>query len=213
MRLGADEPSTRLLDTGLRYLSHALAAAGQAPPTVFAAHLSRREPGPVGRPGGPGRARAVDGGGRRPGVAAAGRPRCRWPDLNEAGEGAALFPGLVTIGTDGTGRVLVDLEAAQGLIAVTGPAPMVTAALSAMAMELATNRWSDRMQLTLVGFGPELAVLAPDRVHGGDSLDEALPALEARAAAAAGTHGGVRGHRAARRADPPMIRTPGRRTT
>ncbi len=107
--------------------------------------------------------------------------------LNEAGEEPQLFPGLVTIGTDGTGQVLVDLAAAQGLISVTGPAPMVTAVLSAMAMELATNRWSDQMRLTLVGFGPELADIAPDRVVAVDSLDEALPAMEARAAAAAGT--------------------------
>jgi len=39
LRLGADEPGTRVLDTGLRYLSYALAAAGVAPPSVFAAHL------------------------------------------------------------------------------------------------------------------------------------------------------------------------------
>ena len=37
------------------------------------------------------------------------------------GDGTALYPGLVTIGTDATGRVLVDLEAARGPIAVTGP--------------------------------------------------------------------------------------------
>ncbi|HXF19739.1 MAG TPA: hypothetical protein VN597_04725, partial [Streptosporangiaceae bacterium] len=40
IRSGADEPSVQLLDSGLRYLSYALAVAGRTPPTVFAAHLS-----------------------------------------------------------------------------------------------------------------------------------------------------------------------------
>ena len=54
-------------------------------------------------------------------------------------------------------------------------------ALAALAVELATNRWSDQMRITLVGFGAELAMIAPDRVTAVDDLDEALPDLEARA--------------------------------
>src|SRR5690349_2634475 len=41
LRLGADDPAVRMLDTGLRYLSRQLAAAGTTPPTVFAAHLGQ----------------------------------------------------------------------------------------------------------------------------------------------------------------------------
>ena len=51
-----------------------------------------------------------------------------------------------------------------------------------MVVELATNRWSDRMSITLVGFGEDLALLAPDRITAVRTLAEALPALEARAA-------------------------------
>src|SRR6185437_3239997 len=40
MRLGAQEPLTWLLDTGLRYLSQSLGQEGRTPPTVVAAHLS-----------------------------------------------------------------------------------------------------------------------------------------------------------------------------
>ena len=90
----------------------------------------------------------------------------------------APYPGLVSIGTDDAGRVLVDLEAAHGLIGLTGPDETVRAALAAMAAELATNRWSDRMELTLVGFGAELALLAPDRVTTVATLAEALPGVE-----------------------------------
>ena len=42
---------------------------------------------------------------------------------------------------------------AHGLIAVRGPRPVVQAALSALAVELVTNRWSDQMRVTLIGFG------------------------------------------------------------
>jgi hypothetical protein len=59
---------------------------------------------------------------------------------------------------------------------------MVQAVLAAMAVELATNRWSDRMRITLVGFGRDLPMICPERFMTAESLDEALPALEARAA-------------------------------
>jgi hypothetical protein len=181
LRLGANEPSARLLDTGLRSLSQELAAQGKAPPTVFAAHLGRvnldlwiapadkNPPHPW---------QSVDDGQvwRLPLAAVAGL------DPDEAGAGLAPYPGLVSIGTSDTGQMLIDLEVAQGLIAVRGSRRMVQAVLAAMAVELATNRWSDRMQITLVGFGPELAMLAPERITVARTLDEAMPALEARAA-------------------------------
>jgi nucleoid-associated protein YgaU len=185
MRSAADEPSTHLLDAGLRYLSHALARSWRTPPTVFAAHLSLQNldlwvaPADLDAPA----PWTAVGDGQVWRLPAAALPLV---ELEEADVEPQLFPGLVTIGTDGTGQVLVDLAAAEGLISVTGPQPMVTAVLSAMAVELATNRWSDRMRLTLVGFGPELADIAPDRVEVMDSLDEALPEMETRAAAAAG---------------------------
>ena len=94
--------------------------------------------------------------------------------------GGAPYPGLVSLGTDASGRVLVDLEAAQGLINIRGS--QTTAALAALAVELATNLWSDRMRLTLVGFGHELTAIAPDRVRAVGGLAEVLPELEAAAA-------------------------------
>ena len=181
LRAGAYEPSARLLDCGLRYLSHAVSLAGRTPPAVVAAHLSHENldlwvaPADLDAP--------------RPWTAVGDGQVWRLPftelgrvDVDEAGDALALFPGLVSIGTDGSGRVLVDLEAAHGVISVTGPQAMITAVLSAMAMELATSRWSDRLHLTLAGFGEDLTALAPDRVAAVPTLDEALAALEAHAA-------------------------------
>jgi hypothetical protein len=180
LRLGADDPAVRMLDTGLRYLSQQLATQDKTPPTVFAAHLGQDnldlwiappDPAPP-RPW-----QAADGGQvwRLPFAAIAGL------DLPESGT-LAPYPGLVSIGTNSSGRVLVDLEVAHGLIAVRGPRQVVQAALSALAVELVTNRWSDQMQVTLVGFGDGLAELAPDRVRIVRTLDEALPELERRSA-------------------------------
>jgi hypothetical protein len=181
LRLGAREPATRILDIGLRYLAYALAAAGAAPPAVFAAHLGDENldlwVAPADRKPPPPWTAVGDGQVWRLPLIAVQRI-----DLERTSRALAPFPGLVSIGTDGTGRVLVDLEAAHGLIAVTGPGDMVSAALSAIAVELATNRWSDRMQITLVGFGAELTTLAPERITSVRTLEDALPALETRAA-------------------------------
>ena len=178
LRLGADDPTVQLLDTSLRQLSAALAADGKTPPTVFAAHLGAEhldlwvasadlEPPAPWQP--------VDGGQvwRLP-VAAA-------ESLDAAGA-LAPYPGLVSLGMNDTGRIMVDLEVAHGLIAVRGPADTVRSALAALAVELVTNRWSDRMRVTLVGFGAGLDLVAPDRVLLADTLEEALPELERRGA-------------------------------
>jgi hypothetical protein len=180
LRLGAHEPSAQLLDTGLRQLSSALGQAGRTAPTVVAAHLSAENldlwvaPADLAPPA--------------PWTAVGDGQVWRLPfaalqrlDAAHVADAAAPFPGLVSLGTDSGGRVLVDLEAAHGLICVSGPQETVTAALSAMAVELATNRWSDRMSITLVGFGGDLTLLAPDRITATATLADALPGLEARA--------------------------------
>jgi hypothetical protein len=181
LRAGADEPSARLLDSGLRYLSRALALEGRIPPAVVAAHLSHENldlwvaPAELDAPA-PWTA-VGDGQVWRLPCSALGRV-----DVDEVEDAPAPFPGLVSIGADRTGQVLVNLEAAHGLISVTGPPAMTTEVLSAMAMELATSRWSDKMRITLAGFGDDLIPLAPDRITAVPSVDQALPALEAHAA-------------------------------
>ena len=183
LRLGADDPAVRMLDTGLRYLCRQLGAAGRTPPTVFAAHLGHENLDLWVAPPDPNPPRpwqAADGGQvwRLPFAAMAGL------DAADASSTATLapYPGLVSLGTNDSGRVLVDLEVAHGLIAVRGPRPVVQAALSALAVELVTNRWSDHMRVTLIGFGDGLAEISPERVQVARTLDEILPDLEKRAA-------------------------------
>ncbi|MEV6863540.1 BTAD domain-containing putative transcriptional regulator [Streptosporangium subroseum] len=178
LRLGADAPGSRMLDIGLRLLGRSLAAENRIPPTIYAAHLSSQTldlwihpPDPEA----PAPWTAHDGGQvwRLP------AHEGRMLDEQALADAPAPYPGLVSLGSNGEGRVLVDLEAAHGLISIKGT--QSTAALAALAVELATNRWSDRMLITLVGFGEELTVIAPERIRCVGSLAEILPELEAKA--------------------------------
>lgn len=179
LRLGSDAPGSRMLDNGLRLLGKLLAEQGRVPPTVYAAHLSAQgldlwihppeqeapEPWESHDAGRTWRLLAHEG---------------RGIDEHSLADVPAPYPGLVSLGVTDSGRVLIDLEAAHGVIAITGH--RVRDALAALAVELATNRWSDQMLITLVGFGADLAMIAPHRVRVVGSLAEVLPELEARAA-------------------------------
>ncbi|WP_084963668.1 hypothetical protein [Thermoactinospora rubra] len=179
MLLGADVQGTRLLDLGLRHLAKQLGAAGRTPPTVFGAFLAPTHLDLWIHPAdkdAPAPWVAVDGGQVWRLDATAG---LRLPERSLA-DVLAPYPGLVSLGANEGGRVLVDLEAAHGIINLRGP--YTEAALAAVAVELATNRWSDHMNLVLVGFGAELTLIAPERITAAASLAEALPALEAATA-------------------------------
>ncbi|MQY07323.1 BTAD domain-containing putative transcriptional regulator [Actinomadura macrotermitis] len=183
LRAGADPDAARLLDLGLRQLSKQMAAGGRALPTVYGVHLgpgsldlwiapADRNPPTPWQAHDEGQVWRLD---------ASALPALDAADLSDV---LAPYPGLVSIGTNDNGRILVDLEAAHGLIAVNGPGGTRRAVLAALALELATNRWSDHMRITLVGFGAELgeglASVAPDRIRAVATLEEALPELEGR---------------------------------
>jgi hypothetical protein len=183
LRLAATEAPARMLDCGLRYLGGELASQRRTPPTVFAAHLGSENldlwiASPDEHPPPPWRA-VGDGQVWR-------LPLAEAPALSAAQSAPAPYPGLISIGTDATGRVLVDMSSARGVIALTGPGAMVRAALAAMAVELTTSYWSGDVLLTLVGFGVDATMLDPERVTSVATLADALPALEVQAAMADG---------------------------
>ncbi|WP_169064416.1 LysM peptidoglycan-binding domain-containing protein [Geodermatophilus dictyosporus] len=88
------------------------------------------------------------------------------PDIgpDEARGRLAPFPTLVTLGTEGGRRWLLDLERV-GVLRVTGPADRCEDFARHLAAELAVNGWSDLLTVTTVGFGEELVDLAPDRMQ------------------------------------------------
>ena len=181
LRIGADAEGVRVLDLGLRQLSQALALQQRTPPTVYGVHLGAQTLDLWIAPAdqNPPHPWEAHDGGQVWRLHVSSLASLEGRDFTEV---LAPYPGLISLGTNESGRVLADLEAAHGLIAVDGPPEQRKAALAAMAVELATNSWSDHMRLTLVGFGHELQQVAPDRIRCVPSLAEALPELEARTA-------------------------------
>jgi hypothetical protein len=106
---------------------------------------------------------------------------------------SAPYPGLVTLGRHADQQVqLVDLEAASGVISLGGDTAVAREVAASIAVELATNLWSDDVRVTLVGFGDDLTALNPRRLRHANDLDAVLADVEgetARQAAACAAHG------------------------
>jgi len=91
----------------------------------------------------------------------------------------APFPTLVTIGHNNVGElVLIDLERA-GAMTLTGQPNDVLDVLSAMAIELASSRLADHLDVSVVGLSADLVgYLGGDRLHHAATFDEVLTRLE-----------------------------------
>ncbi len=160
-RLGADASGADLLDRALRAFPvatrpHVIAARVVPGGVEFAlAAPDHRPPRPF----------RTDASGRRwslPGDAQLPPPG-----------GRSAFPGLVSLGRDRAGWVLVDLLAAGGPIGIVGDRGAARLVASAIALELLFKRWSDDLRVVLVGFGLPLARLDP-RLTCADRIEEVL---------------------------------------
>jgi len=87
----------------------------------------------------------------------------------------APYPSLVTIGRDQFGVVLVDLEQAAS-IDITGPDG--EGILATVAVELATAKWADQVDLILVGFDRDLEAF--ERVSHVSTIDDVLSKVHRR---------------------------------
>lgn len=156
-------PDARWLDEALHGLAHLADADGAAVPDAVAAGLSGSTlvlvlQTPQTEP---------------PGAWVSSTDGTRWTlDRNEPtgyrpelrGYLAPPFPTLVTIGATPAGEHwLVDLESI-GAMAVVGDRARAVALTRFMAAELAHNSWSETVEVTLAGFGQEMATMHPDRL-------------------------------------------------
>lgn len=74
------------------------------------------------------------------------------------------YPALATVGYTAAGEHwLLDLERI-GALTLTGDAERATNLARFLAAELAHNSWAELLQVTLVGFGAEMAQMHPDRL-------------------------------------------------
>ncbi|MFG2453151.1 BTAD domain-containing putative transcriptional regulator [Streptomyces sp. NPDC048512] len=174
--VGADPEGVRLLDLSLRGLATALAAESRPLPTVYAAwlggngdlHLQLAQP--AGKPPTPWQL---------------GQDQTFWmlaradAEQYEEVDTAAPYPGLVSLGTMDDSRLLLNLEAVPGIVSLSGSAADRAGVFASVAAELATNGWSDRMTITLVGFGEDLTPLAPSRLRHLDDVEALVETMEA----------------------------------
>jgi hypothetical protein len=173
--VGADPDGVRLLDRSLRGLAASLAAESRPLPTVYAAWLTNGDlhlqlAQPSGKPPAPWQL---------------GQDQTFWVLARTDGERyedvdtAAPYPGLVSLGTMDDSRLLLNLEAVPGIVSLSGREADRAAVFASVAAELATNGWSDRMTITLVGFGEDLTPLAPNRLRHLDDIEALVETMEA----------------------------------
>jgi LysM repeat protein len=97
------------------------------------------------------------------------------------------YPTLTTVGSTADGEHwLLDLERI-GALTVTGDTDRVAGLARFMAAELAHNSWSELSQVTLVGFGREMAEVHPDRLTYAADPSAAIATVTAQLRAVAGT--------------------------
>ena len=189
---GLDDPDrARFLDVALRRLAAAADAAGAALPDLLAARLGADHlvlhlaevPAGFAAPGpfvADGRSWSVDRRALEADVlstsSADGAP------AGGGGRPVAPYPALADVARLGEVDLLVDLEAAPGLVALGGDAATARALALSVAAELALNPWSDGVHVHLVGFAAPHAGLAPQFVEDVRSLADLLHRLEAEAA-------------------------------
>ncbi|WP_307874741.1 BTAD domain-containing putative transcriptional regulator [Frankia nepalensis] len=186
LRLAADVDAAVFLDRATRLLSAWLSAQGRPLPPVYAATLaddalvlhmapapSEPPPGTWHRGGAPGTWRIERSAGS--------------PDTPAGLDPALLvdtpapFPGLATVGHDDGGAwILVDVEGAPGPIAIEGSPRLAREIAVSIAVELATNQWSDDLRVYLVGFADDPSPIAPGRLRAVSTVGEVLDELAVR---------------------------------
>ncbi len=174
--VGADPDGVRLLDRSLRGLAAALAGESRPLPTVYAAWMSGN---------GDLHLQLAQPAGKPPAPWQLGQDQTFWmlarsdAERYEEVDTAAPYPGLVSLGTMDDSRLLLNLEAVPGIVSLSGREQDRAAVFASVAAELATNGWSDRMTITLVGFGEDLTPLAPNRLRHLDDVEALVETMEA----------------------------------
>ncbi len=179
LRLAADTTTADLLDRALRHLAAGRAQQGRSLPEAVLAyagtdrvvlHLSgSADAAALLDPPAPW---TLGENGRSWSVAADDVAGMTAPDV------PAPYPALVNVASTHGYELLVDLEAAPGLVSVGGHSATAREVVVSMAAELATNVWSDGVQVTLVGFGDDLVQIAPDHLEQVGDLSDVLDDLE-----------------------------------
>ncbi len=178
LRLASDIPTAQFVDAALRQLGADMAKTSRPMPKVVAALVTTSALTLVLDP--------YEAQSAPPGPWQAIAEGTRWT-LRRAyaptGEitAPAPYPTLVTIGQNADGAtVLVDLDTANGIVSFGGVNSASRDVVGSLAVELATNLWSEGAHVSMVGFGDDLSSLAPGRLSYWVRLDTALDEVTRR---------------------------------
>ncbi|HET6740508.1 MAG TPA: hypothetical protein VFH76_16290, partial [Kribbella sp.] len=172
LRLASDVPTAQFVDNSLRKLGSDMTQLSRPMPKVVAALVTDRALTLVldpyeAQPDPPGPWQAIAEG-------------TRWTLRRAYGPNAdvnapAPYPTLVTVGQNADGAtVLIDLDAANGIVAFGGVGNASRDVVGSLAVELATNLWSEGAHISMVGFGDDLSSLSPSRLSYWVRLDDAM---------------------------------------
>ncbi|NEA31503.1 BTAD domain-containing putative transcriptional regulator [Streptomyces sp. SID13031] len=174
LRVGADPERAGALDRAMRGLVGQCEAAGMSLPPLFGvlvdeggielllAPAQSEVPAPW---------QALDDGRRW---------RIERADIPAERSGPAPFPALVCLGRDEYERdVLVDLEAASGALSLQGDTVVAREVATSVAVQLATNPWTDLLRVTTSGLPDALAEVLADRLRVVGDIDLVIPEFEA----------------------------------
>jgi len=180
LRVGADVDRTDWLDQALRGLSAACRSERTPLPQAYAVVLTDdvvelRIAPPVPRAVAPWSAH--DGGRTW---------RLERASFTPGESGHAPYPGLVCVGRDDSGAdVLVDLEAAGGIVSISGSSTVATEVVSALAVQLATSPWGDDQVVHGYHLASALAQIAGTTIEPVDDVDTLVAQWAANAPRAA----------------------------
>ena len=160
LRVAATTDRSVWLDVALRRLTVACRHAGVVPPSAHAVLLSDDSVELLLSPGAP---EGVDGWtvhdeGRR--------WRCERTDDLECPSDVPAYPALVSIGVDTEDRdVLLDLEAAGGVVAISGDLAVAEQVASSIAVQAATAPWADTVAVTASALPDAIADIGVERLR------------------------------------------------
>lgn len=167
LRVAASTERVDRLDHVLRDLTGRCRTAGVNPPPAYSAvvddtsvELMIAPPRPEAVAGW----EALDSGRRWRSTAAVDGPRPT---------DAVPYPAMVALGVDPQGRdVLIDLESAGGIVAVTGDPGVAEQVAAAVAVQAATAPWADVVRVTASDLPEGIAEVGDDRLRVADLADE-----------------------------------------
>ena len=174
-RISASLARSSWLDRALRELALASRRQGTTPPSAYAALLDDDSVELLLAPAAPD---ALDGWivldeGRR--------WRCERASVSEnslANE-VSPYPALVSLGVDDEGRdVLLDLEAAGGVVSIMGDPVVAGEVAAAIVVQSATTPWSDAVRIVASNLPEGIAQVGNDRIRVVDDLSAELATFE-----------------------------------